>query len=424
MNAKTEQEKIVRAAVRTHPVKAAYLLAVLLYIVGMVLGSSFILCVPFLNHRDSLLTMARDRGEYSLTYFVNYPHPTFGMEYYLFREDGEPVVREQMFLADREYAGLDELFPKLFEDGQLYTIKRYAIGNEGARIGKVFCIVAGQVVEGSTGLRFASIVIRDLNDIDTFLETFAGIYTIIFVTAVILLSRISRQHGELMNLQRDLVSNVSHELKTPITSIKAMAELIYDGMYDTEEDMKRYTSSILKESDRLEGLVKEILELAKLQNHKVELKKALCYADGIFTPVVDRYMMLCGDLGIELDTSALDLEAIPALYTDMKYITRVMNILLENAVKFVGTGGRIELGSQPLARHVVFCVKDNGPGIDSADIDRIFERFYKADVTHNSRGSGLGLSIASETIKGLGERILVESTRGVGSAFYFTVGYK
>ncbi len=424
MSAKTEQEKIVKAAVRSQSVRTVYLLTALFYIAGMVLGLAFILGVPFLNHRASLLTMAKDRGEYTLTSFVNYSRPTFGTEYYLFREDGEPVVREQLFLSDQEYDGLSELLPELFEDGQMYTLKRYAIGNEGERFGKVFCIVAGRVVEGSTGMRFASFIIRDLNDIDTFLETFAGIYTIIFATAVILLRRISRQHGELMNLQRDLVSNVSHELKTPITSIRAIAELIYDGMYDTEEDMKRCISSILSEADRLEGLVKEILELAKLQNHKVELKKVTCCADGIFTPVADRYMMLCGDLGIELDASGMALEGLPPLYTDIKYITRVLNILLENAVKFVGPGGRIELSSQSRSRNVVICVKDNGPGIDTADIGRIFERFYKADVTHNSQGSGLGLSIASETVKGLGEKIWVESTKGVGSAFYFTVGYK
>ena len=418
---KTKKNK---STVRRRSASFTFLLAGIFYIVGMLLGLTFILCIPLLNHRTDLLTMAGGRGEYSLTYFVGYPMPTFGTEYYLFREDGELVVREQLFLADREYTSLRDLLPDLFEQGELYTIKRYELGNEGQKSGKVFCIIAGKVVTSQAGQRFGSLIVRDLNDLDISLETFAGIYTIIFVTGVFLLIKISKQHTELLNLQRDLVSNVSHELKTPITSIKAVAELLHDGMYETDADVKRYTSSILNETDRLKDLVKEILELAKLQNHKVELKKEKCYADGIFNPVVDRFKMMCGDLGIELDTSLLDLDNIPALYTDAKHITRVMNILLENAVKFVGTGGKITLSIHLYPRHVEFCVSDNGPGIDGSDIDRIFERFYKADLTHNSQGSGLGLSIASETVKGLGEKIWVESTRGVGSSFYFTVGYK
>ena len=409
---------------RKWSVKAIVVFTAAFYIIGMTVGFLFILCVPFLNHRGDLLKMAEDRGSYSLTHFVDYPNPTFGTDYYLLREDGVFVINDQHFLASKERDELADFLPELLEDGQLYTIKRYAIGNAGGKAGKVFCIVAGKAVQGSTGLKFGSIIIRDLNDIDTLLETFTGIYTIVFATALFLLIRISRQHTELMNLQRDLVSNVSHELKTPITSVKAMAELIYDGMYEDEAELKRYTSSILTESDRLAGLVKEILELAKLQNHKAEIKKERCSASTVFEPVVDRFKMMCADLGISLDTSALKLGSIPALNTDAKYITRVMNILLENAVKFVGSGGKIVLSSQQHSRHVVFCVKDNGPGIDSMDIDRIFERFYKADVTHNSQGSGLGLSIAAETIKGLGEKIWVESTRGVGSSFYFTVGYR
>lgn len=398
-----------------------YLIVVAVYVLGMLLGSAFILCVPFFNHREALLMIAESRGEYTLTHFVDYPHPTFGTEFYLFRDDGEFVTSDQHFLSDGDAANLPDYLPELLAKGQLYKIRRYELGNVGERSDKVFCIIAGVVLEGSTGRRFGSIVVRDLNDIDISFETFAGLYTLIFAVAVYLLTRISRQHAEVMNLQRDLVSNVSHELKTPITSIKAMGELLYDGMYRSEDEMKHYVSSILTESDRLKDLVKEILELGRLQSHRADIAKIKCYADGVFEPVVDRYKMLCGDISITLDDTALELDRLPPLYTDPKHISRVMSILLENAVKFVGPGGTITLSARPQARHTVFCVADNGPGIDPEIIDRIFERFYKADVTHNSQGSGLGLSIASETIKSLGEKIWVESTVGEGASFFFTV---
>lgn len=404
--------------------KIHFLIAAALYLVGLLLGTGFTLCVPFFNHRDDLLMMARIRGEYALTYFVDFPNASFGTEYYLIREDGEMVISDQIFLSDRDCAGLVDYLPELLEKGQLYTIRRFTLGNIGKNNNKVFCIIAGYVVESQAGLKFGSIIVRDLNDIDVSLETFIGIYTFLFAVAFFFLIYIAKQYAALLQLQRDLVSNVSHELKTPISSIKALAELLYDEMYKTDEERQRYISSILGESDRLKDLVKEILELSRLQNHKVELKKETCYADEVIAPVVDRYKMLCGDLGIDLDTSGLPLEDIPALYTDAKYIAKVLNILLENAVKFVGTGGKISVSAQRNPRHAVFCVKDNGPGIDAANIDRIFERFYKADEAHNSNGSGLGLSIAAETMKGLGEKIWVESTKGVGASFYFTIGYK
>ncbi len=421
---RNSKNPLVRAAVRERSRTSVFLTAVALYVLGMIFGSAFIVCVPSFKYHDALLTIARDRGSYTLTHFVDYPYPTFGTEYYLYRSDGDLIVREQLFLPDKEIPRLTELMPELMEKGHIYKLRRFPLGEEGKRNGKVFCILAGCTVENDRGLRFGSLIVRDLNDINIFLVTFAGIYTLIFAAALFLLLRISHQQDELLKLQRDLVSNVSHELKTPITSIKAMAELLHDGMYETEEDMKHYTASILTESDRLKELVKEILELSKIQNHKAELKKEKCFAEALFAPVVDRYMMLCGDLGITLDTSELALNELPPLYTDPKYITRVMNILLENAVKFVGSGGRIEMGVEKKPHCAMFWVRDNGPGIDSKDIDRIFERFYKSDLTHNSQGSGLGLSIAAETIKGLGEKIGVQSTLGVGSQFFFTVEYK
>ena len=404
--------------------RGAVLLILFIYIAVILLGISFILCVPFFNHHNALLAMAETRGSYTLTNFTNYPYPTFGTEFYLFREDGELVTSERLFLSIDESNDLTEYLPELLESGQIYKIKRMKLGGLGENKDRIFCIIAGKTVTGKTGVKFASLIIRDLNDISTSIITFAGLYSILFISAYVLIRTISKQHGDLMKMQRDLVSNVSHELKTPITSIRAMAELLYDGMYNSEEDKQRYTLTILQETDRLKDLVKEILDLARLQSHKVEMKKEKCYADGIFTPVMDRYMMLCGDLGMTLTTSNLDLQSIPALYTDAAYIVKVMNILLDNAVKFAGPDGEIVLSCKTHPHRVTFCVSDNGPGIDGEKIDRIFERFYKADVTHNSQGSGLGLSIASEIIEGLGEKIWVESIRGVGTSFFFTVGYK
>ena len=101
----------------------------------------------------------------------------------------------------------------------------------------------------------------------------------------------------------------------------------------------------------------------------------------------------------------------------------LMNTLLDNAVKFTGSGGRIWISNQVGSKCVTFCIRDNGPGIRSEDVNRIFDRFYKADTAHNSSGSGLGLAIADEIARGLNEKLWVESEYGKGAAFYFTISY-
>ena len=197
--------------------------------------------------------------------------------------------------------------------------------------------------------------------------------------------------------------------------------MLYDGLVRDETERRDYCRAILKESDLLEDMVMDILELSRLQSGRASITKIVTHADGVFPSAVDRYAMLCGDLGIELDTSGLDLESLPPLYTDEDRIRDLLGILLDNAVKFVGRGGKIWLTCARRGNRAVFCVRDNGPGIAKADQSRIFDRFYKADTSHNSRGSGLGLAIADEIVRNLGEKLWVESETGSGAAFYFTV---
>ena len=223
-------------------------------------------------------------------------------------------------------------------------------------------------------------------------------------------------------MRRDLIANVSHELKTPITSIRAMTEVLHDGILKDHAARHGFCAKIIEETDRLEQLVLDILELSKLQSNRAEFHKTLIYADSLFPPVIDRYMMLCGDLGITLNANDLNLDA--KLYTDSEKIILLLSTLLDNAVKFTGTGGTVWISSQITAKTFTVCVRDNGPGIRNEDVSRIFDRFYKTDIAHNSKGSGLGLAIADEITKGLGEKLWVESTYGVGTSFFFTISMK
>lgn len=403
--------------------KTAVLVLLAIYLLGVLLGCFIIWAFPVYRNKAYLLSLAQEKGEQILSAGLKEPPMLFGMEHLLFNESGNLISAENQFLNASQRGMVRECLPELFEKGILFKPTRLLLEGDGNGDHKVAGIILGVVVDGKNDNRFASILLREFSDMETNMLTYAALYTIMYAVAMAFVFVIVQKEWELNRMRRDLIANVSHELKTPITAIRAMAEVLHDGMAKDEKTRQTYSGKIMEEADHLEQLVLDIMELSKLQSKRTAFKKNREHADGIIPPVIDRYMMLCGDLGITLDTSGLKLEDVPVLYTDHEKLVTLLTILLDNAVKFTGKGGQIWVSNQVHAKYTVFCVRDNGPGIHDEDLGRIFERFYKADIAHNSAGSGLGLAIADEIAKGLGERLWVESKFGVGSAFYFTVGY-
>ena len=399
------------------------IIAVLGYFAGLLIGFAFTIAVPVLNGKDNLFELAREQTRSILDTYIPSDGPTYGTEFYLFRDDGEIIYSNTEFLLPSERPKLSAFASAAFASGRIYRLTVLRMGDKGG--GKAaLCVVCGLTREARSGRQFAGISLRDLKDIDVSIETFIGIYTLLFFTATLLILYILREQRAVNQMRRDLVANVSHELKTPITSIKAIAEILHDGMVSAPEDIHRYSASILKETDNLEEMVLEILELSRLQSHSLSLKKEMIYADGLFPPLVDRYMMLCTDLNIQFLWQEPDYAAIPPLYTNIENITKVLSVLLDNAIKFTGKGGQVSLSLSPGKDSLTVSVRDNGPGIRVEDLEHIFERFYKADVTRNTTGSGLGLAIAHEITQELGEKLWVESTYGAGSEFFCTIHYK
>ena len=403
--------------------RAGILIGLAAYLGGLLLGLAFIIAVPSINNRSDLMELAAEQTESVLETYSS-SSPTYGTEFYLIGEDGAVIFSITQFLFPSEREKLLTYANDTFRQGSIYQLKILKAGDRDT--GKAtLCIVCGVVRESRGGRQFAGLLLRDLRDIDVSAETFAGIYTLLFLTAALLISTIIRGQRGLNRMRRDLVANVSHELKTPITSIKAIAEILHDGLAESPEDIHRYSASILRETDNLEDMVMEILELSKLQSRRFELKKQNIHVDGLLRPLVDRYMMLCVDLGIAFDYSNLEgYETGPLLYTDTENITKVLSILLDNAIKFTGRGGRVSMVLNPGKSFLTVSVRDTGPGIRAEDLDHIFDRFYKADTARNSKGSGLGLAIAYEITRGLDEKLWVESTYGKGSEFFCTIHYK
>lgn len=413
-----------KAVSNIHPSKRkAALLIAAVYLVCVVLGCLIIWVIPFVKNRADLLEIATDKGSEVLSAGQKEEVMIFGMDYALYSENGFQLYNINNFLYSSEWNRIADCADTVFEKGQIFSPAILLLDNRDKDPRTIFGVIVGTLVEGPGGHQFASILIRDFADLDTSMIIYIAIFTFLYAIGLIFMANTLKKERELNRMRRDLIANVSHELKTPITAIRAMAEVLHDGLIKDEQTRRAYSGKIVEESEKLEQLVLDILELSRLQSKRAEFRKNRTHADGIVPPIVDRYMMLCGDLGITLDTSGLNLEATPPMYTDDEKLVTLMNILLDNAVKFTGKGGTIWISNQIGPKYVTFCIRDNGPGIRSDEVDRIFDRFYKADTAHNSSGSGLGLAIADEIATGLGEKLWVESTFGVGSAFYFTIGY-
>ena len=223
-------------------------------------------------------------------------------------------------------------------------------------------------------------------------------------------------------MRRDYVANVSHELKTPVTTIRAVAEILNDDELKDSIDKKKYYSMILRESIRLEVLIKDMLELSRLQSDNVALEKSYVSASDIINEVIEKFEIMADDLDIDFITPK-NLDNIPNIYTNRNRIVQVLIILLDNAFKFTKEEGIVCLETYSKDEYLEISVIDSGIGIDKEDIPFIFDRFYKVDKSHNLNSTGIGLSIAYEIIKRLNENIYVESEFGRGSKFTFTIHY-
>ena len=223
-------------------------------------------------------------------------------------------------------------------------------------------------------------------------------------------------------MRKDYVANVSHELKTPVTSIRAISEILNDDELKDSIDKKKYYSMILRESIRLEVLIKDMLELSRLQSDNVVFEKSYVSTSDIINEVIEKFKIMADDLDIDFITPK-KLDDIPNIYTNRNRIVQILIILLDNAFKFTAEEGVVCLEISSKDEYLEISIIDSGIGIDKEDIPFIFDRFYKADKSSNSNGTGIGLSIAYEIIKHLNENIYVESEIGRGSKFTFTIHY-
>lgn len=222
---------------------------------------------------------------------------------------------------------------------------------------------------------------------------------------------------KLEGVRRDFVANVSHELRTPLTSIRAMVETLEAGAIDDPEVSGEFLSRIISEVDRLADMVDELLDLARLESDN--LKLALDWLDPgeIAREAEGRLAAQVARSGLSITT--ITEPGLPLLRADRTRIGQVLLNLIHNAVKFTPAGGSIHLSVSDQDGWIVYQVEDTGVGVEPEDIDRLFERFYKADRSRRSHGTGLGLAIAKHIVQAHGGSIEARRNRPRGMVFEF-----
>ncbi len=223
----------------------------------------------------------------------------------------------------------------------------------------------------------------------------------------------------LETIRRDFVSNVSHELRTPLASLKALTETLRDGALQNPKAAARFLGRIETEVDALTQMATELLELSRIESGQVPLELKAVPAADLLHSAAERMRAQTERAGLvlRLDTAQVMTE----VRADPARLEQVLVNLIHNAVKFTRPGGEVLLAAQTESDFVRFSVCDNGVGIPPEDLERIFERFYKADWARSGGGTGLGLSISRHLVEAHGGRIWAESMEGQGSTFYFTI---
>ncbi len=217
--------------------------------------------------------------------------------------------------------------------------------------------------------------------------------------------------------RRDFIANVSHELRTPLTSIQGYAETLLDG---PNGNTREFLEIIRKNAARMARLTEDLLALARVESgeHKLELKNV--DASELLHDAQQAFATRASQNGIQL---AIESSSESRVEADRDAIQQVFSNLIENAVNYASSGGRVVLGCRESGNAVEFYVRDFGPGIASEHLPRVFERFYRVDKARSREtgGTGLGLAIVKHIVLNHNGTVRVESSLGHGSTFYFTV---
>ena len=222
---------------------------------------------------------------------------------------------------------------------------------------------------------------------------------------------------------KELISNISHDLKTPITAVKGYVEGIMDGVADTPEKMNRYVRTIYNKTNEMDHLINELTFYSKIDTNRIPYTFSKLNVEDYFSDCAE-------ELGLEMETKGIELvyanyvEKDVQVIADGEQIRRVIHNIVSNAIKYMEKPkGIIQLRVKDVGDFIQVEIEDNGKGIAAKDLPYIFDRFYRTDVSRNSSkgGSGIGLSIVKKIMEDHGGKVWATSRLGIGTIMYFVL---
>ena len=222
---------------------------------------------------------------------------------------------------------------------------------------------------------------------------------------------------------RELISNMSHDLKTPITAVKGYVEGIMDGVADTPEKMDRYVRTIYNKTNEMDHLINELTFYSKIDTNRIPYTFSKLNVEDYFADCSE-------EVGLELETRGIELvyanyvEKDVMVIADGEQIRRVIHNIISNAIKYMDKPkGIIQIRIKDVGDFIQIEIEDNGKGIGPKDLPYIFDRFYRTDVSRNSSkgGSGIGLSIVKKILEDHGGKVWATSRLGIGTIMYFVL---
>ena len=222
---------------------------------------------------------------------------------------------------------------------------------------------------------------------------------------------------------RELISNISQDLKTPITAVKGYVEGIMDGVADTPEKMDRYVRTIYNKTNEMDHLINELTFYSKIDTNRIPYTFSKLNVEDYFEDCSE-------EVGLELETRGIELvyanyvEKDVMVIADGEQIRRVIHNIISNAIKYMDKPkGIIQIRIKDVGDFIQIEIEDNGKGIGPKDLPYIFDRFYRTDVSRNSSkgGSGIGLSIVKKILEDHGGKVWATSRLGIGTIMYFVL---
>ncbi len=226
---------------------------------------------------------------------------------------------------------------------------------------------------------------------------------------------------KLENLRREFVANVSHELKTPLTSIKGYVETLLEGAINDPKHNKAFLETIREHTNNLSRLIDDVLDLSAIEAERVMYRFEPIGVKEVVDRIVKAMEPMAKGKKVTIVTELPN--GLPKVRADREKLAQVVMNLIDNAIKFNKAGGRVKISAETNGKELRLQVEDTGRGIPAEDLPRVFERFYRGDKSHSRQvpGTGLGLAIVKHLVEAHQGTVIAQSTPGQGSTFQFTL---